>query len=58
MKYLYFIFFSVASCLVYAQGFLSVEGKEIVNENGEPYLLKGMGLGGWMLQEGLSLYRK
>ncbi|MEM9930097.1 MAG: cellulase family glycosylhydrolase, partial [Bacteroidota bacterium] len=38
-----------------AQGFLRTEGKEIVNEAGEPYLLKGMGLGGWMLQEGYML---
>jgi len=58
MKYLYFIFFSVTCCLVYGQEFLSVEKKEIVNENCEPYLLKGMGLGGRLLQEGLSLYRK
>ncbi len=38
-----------------AQGFLRAEGKEIVNEVGEPYLLQGMGLGGWMLQEGYML---
>lgn len=38
-----------------AQGFLRTDGKEIVNEAGEPYLLKGMGLGGWMLQEGYML---
>jgi len=38
-----------------AQGFLRAEGKEIVNENGEPFILKGMGLGGWMLQEGYML---
>ena len=55
MKYLYLILFSVASCFVYGQGFLTVDGKEIVNEQGQPYLLKGMGLGGWMLQEGYML---
>ncbi len=38
-----------------AQGFLRTEGKDIVNEAGEPYILKGMGLGGWMLQEGYML---
>lgn len=38
-----------------AQGFLRTEGTEIVNEAGEPYLLKGMGLGGWMVQEGYML---
>ncbi len=39
----------------YAQGFLRAEGKEIVDENGEAFILKGMGLGGWMLQEGYML---
>lgn len=38
-----------------SQGFLKTEGKEIVDENGDPYTLKGMGLGGWMLQEGYML---
>ena len=33
-----------------SQGFLHTEGKKIINENGE-VLLKGIGLGGWMLQE-------
>jgi endoglucanase len=36
---------------VLSQGFLRVEGKQIVNEKGENVLLKGIGLGGWMLQE-------
>jgi endoglucanase len=35
-----------------AQGFLKAKGKIIVNERGEKYILRGMGLGGWMLQEG------
>ncbi len=43
------------SAQVVAQGFLKAEGKEIVNENGEPVLLRGMGLGGWMLQEGYMM---
>lgn len=38
-----------------AQGFLDVRGKDIVNENGEKVILRGMGLGGWMLQEGYML---
>ncbi|MBX2877314.1 MAG: carbohydrate-binding protein [Saprospiraceae bacterium] len=38
-----------------AQGFLSTQGKHIVNENGDTIILKGMGLGGWMLQEGYML---
>jgi endoglucanase len=37
---------------VFAQGFLKTNGKLIVNEKGEKVILRGMGLGGWMLQEG------
>jgi endoglucanase len=35
----------------FSQGFLKVDGQEIVNGNGEKVLLRGIGLGGWMLQE-------
>ena len=38
-----------------AQGFLKADGKRIVNVKGENVLLRGMGLGGWMLQEGYML---
>ena len=38
-----------------AQHFLSVDGQNIVNEAGEPMLLRGMGLGGWMVQEGYMM---
>ena len=38
-----------------AQGYLKADGKKIVNEKGENVLLRGMGLGGWMLQEGYML---
>src|SRR3984957_9001448 len=38
-----------------AQGFLKAKGKSIVNEKGQPVILRGMGLGGWMLQEGYML---
>lgn len=37
------------------QGFLKADGPRIVNEQGENVLLRGMGLGGWMLQEGYML---
>ncbi|MBP7506579.1 MAG: carbohydrate-binding protein [Prolixibacteraceae bacterium] len=36
-------------------GFLHADGKKIVNGAGEEVLLRGMGLGGWMLQEGYML---
>jgi endoglucanase len=32
-------------------GFLKVEGKQLVDTGGKPIILKGIGLGGWMLQE-------
>ncbi|RZM29875.1 MAG: carbohydrate-binding protein [Pedobacter sp.] len=38
-----------------AQGFLKAQGQKIVNAKGENVLLRGMGLGGWMLQEGYML---
>jgi endoglucanase len=37
------------------QGFLRADGKRITNEKGQNVLLKGIGLGGWMLQEGYML---
>src|ERR1700730_5681545 len=39
-----------------SQGFLKADGKRIVNEKGENVLLLGIGLGGWMLQEGYMLH--
>ena len=36
---------------VFSQGYLKAKGKQIVNGNGENVLLRGIGLGGWMLQE-------
>ncbi|MEM6763582.1 MAG: carbohydrate-binding protein [Bacteroidota bacterium] len=38
-----------------AQSFLRTDGQHIINEEGEAVLLKGMGLGGWMLQEGYMM---
>ena len=34
-----------------SQGFLKASGKQIINSKGENVLLRGIGLGGWMLQE-------
>ncbi|MBK8661057.1 MAG: cellulase family glycosylhydrolase [Ignavibacteriales bacterium] len=39
-----------------AQGFLKVSGKNIVNGAGQNYILKGVGFGGWLLQEGYMLH--
>lgn len=35
----------------FAQGFLHADGKQIVNGQGKEVILRGIGLGGWMLQE-------
>lgn len=41
----------------YGQGFLKVSGKNIINaSSGQEFYLKGIGLGGWLLQEGYMLH--
>jgi len=47
-----FAFFSVAA---FSQDFLHVDGKNIVNGNGENVILRGIGTGNWMLQEGYMM---
>ena len=37
------------------QGFLRADGPRIVDGQGREIILRGMGLGGWMLQEGYML---
>jgi endoglucanase len=39
------------SCTGQRHHYLKVEDKKIIDGNGEPVLLRGIGLGGWMLQE-------
>ena len=41
-------------CTLVGQG-LRADGKKIVDKNGNEVLLRGMGLGGWMLQEGYMM---
>lgn len=43
------------STIAFSQGFLKADVQKIVNEKGENVALKGLGLGGWMLQEGYML---
>lgn len=45
---IFFLFFSLQST---AQGFLKAKGTSIVNGEGKEIILRGWGLGGWMLQE-------
>ena len=51
---IFLLTFSVAF-KVQSQGYLKADGKKIVNQNGENVLLRGIGLGGWMLQEGYMM---
>ena len=44
----------LANQFAYSQ-FLTTNGKKIIDHNGDEIILKGMGLGGWMLQEGYML---
>jgi hypothetical protein len=46
---LFLLLIGMSSSIV-AQG-LRVEGKRIIDQNGNNIILRGMGLGGWMLQE-------
>ncbi|MCI0514111.1 cellulase family glycosylhydrolase [candidate division KSB1 bacterium] len=60
MKYLHWIFiFLVIWSLGHpdpALPFLKCKGREIVDPNGNPILLRGMGLGGWLVPEGYMLH--
>ncbi len=42
--------------IVLGQGFVHVEDGEIVDGNGDPLLLRGFGLGGWLVPEGYMLH--
>ncbi|MBN2524727.1 MAG: cellulase family glycosylhydrolase [Bacteroidales bacterium] len=54
------ILFMLSFCILqtnsaFSQKFLHTENKKIVNGQGEEVFLRGIGLGGWMLQEGYML---
>ncbi|MFD2887270.1 cellulase family glycosylhydrolase [Chitinophaga cymbidii] len=53
------LIFLLVPIQLFAQGFLKTSGTKIINEKNENVLLRGYGLGGWMLQEGymLRVYR-
>lgn len=56
MRLLKIVFILSLVNLCYAQGFLHVQGKYIVDGNGNEFILRGIGLGGWLLQEGYMLH--
>ncbi|MBK7107260.1 MAG: cellulase family glycosylhydrolase [Ignavibacteriae bacterium] len=49
-----FVFFLLTD-LNFAQGFLHADGKKIVDGNNQEIYLQGIGLGGWLVQEGYML---
>ena len=49
---LFFLTFLFFCSSLYSQGFLRVNGKHIENDKNKDFILRGMGFGGWMLQEG------
>jgi endoglucanase len=49
---LFAVLFSIAS---FSQGFLHRNGQNIVDGNEQNLILRGLGLGGWMVQEGYML---
>ncbi len=50
-----FILLFIINFTSFSQNFLSTSGKSIVNEKGDTIILRGMGLGGWMVQEGYMM---
>src|SRR3982751_5553438 len=48
-----FLFFLIGQAR--SQGYLKADGTRIVDQDGKNVLLRGIGLGGWMLQEGYML---
>ncbi len=55
MKKLIILFFAF-SLVLNAQGFLKANGQQIVDESGNNFQFKGIGLGGWLVPEGYMLH--
>ena len=55
MKKIQFLLTILISSTVFGQGFLHTDGQKIVDGQGNNVLLRGLGLGGWMVQEGYML---
>ena len=51
----FFVVLLLFSNYSFSQNFLTTSGKSIVNEKGDTIILRGMGLGGWMIQEGYMM---
>ena len=48
--------FTLQTVRLPSDGYFSVDGTEILDGSGEPIVMKGMGLGGWLLPEGYMLH--
>ncbi len=55
MKYIVLILLLATFSIVESQTFLHRDGQKIVDKNGNNVLLRGLGLGGWMVQEGYMM---
>lgn len=55
MKKILYVLLLILSGSAFGQGFLHQDGQNIVDGNGENVLLRGLGLGGWMVQEGYMM---
>ena len=55
MKFKILLILLFTSLSIFAEGFLKADGKVIVDGSGNEYFLKGIGIGGWVLQEGYML---
>jgi endoglucanase len=53
---LFFIHHLFNQANLFAVGFLKANGKVVVDGTGQEFYLKGIGLGGWLLQEGYMLH--
>jgi hypothetical protein len=49
-------FIIVITPLNLSADFFRTEGKEILDQNGDPIILRGLGLGGWLVPEGYMLH--
>lgn len=55
-KLIFLFFFSLLSSnVLFSQNFLKTAGRNIINQNGDTIVLRGIGLGGWMVQEGYMM---
>ncbi|MDI1256542.1 MAG: carbohydrate-binding protein [Flavobacterium sp.] len=55
MKKILLLLLTALTLPSFGQGYLHRSGQQIVDGNNQPVLLRGLGLGGWMIQEGYML---